>query len=95
MRLAVNDKWSIVIDIHNNHSPEEWVVKEGGKLVIGKITKPFEGWVSHGKHYSNVPRAIRYIATQDTSDDIATVQEYVDKVASNVERMLKEMRTNE
>lgn len=47
MIINVNAQWRITVDQYNNFSPEEYVTREGGTLLhTGKLSKPFEGWVS-------------------------------------------------
>jgi hypothetical protein len=92
MILTQNDKWRISVDTHGNHCPELYTVKPGGvKLPRGGVSQPSEGWEHQGKYFGSVGLAVRYIATQDASDDVLTVAEYVDKVEANVDRMVKEL----
>jgi hypothetical protein len=92
MILTLNDKWRISVDTHGNHCPELYTVKPGGvKLPRGGVSQPSEGWDNQGKYFGSVGLAVRYIATQDASDDVLTVAEYVDKVEANVDRMVKEL----
>lgn len=92
MRIVlVENLWSITVDQFNNHTPERWVQREGGKPIPNsdKLSKPFAGWVSTQKFFPNIGQAAKWIVQQDMLDkDTILLVDYVQEFEDRVEELL-------
>ena len=90
--LEINKEWQVVVDTNGNYMPERYVNREGGKVVGGKETKPFEGWERQGSYHANEIQAVTWIATKVNHEgDPERIIESLRGIISQIKVMMAEI----